>query len=148
MSQPRAATLVRRLLVPVVMFRSIALLSLSACTIAPATECRPVAPTTYAYMRSDAGVSEFVVAGVITTTAENGSFPREPKCVFTRDGGAAAIGFDQLFCRSVPLDAFGEEIRFVNVPCVAPPGTWRLTGSDGRVLVVERTDAGHVCTAE
>lgn len=120
---------------------------LSACTNDPYAACAATEPSGYTCTTpDDAGVSAFVSVRVLTTDLERGYFPREPKCLFSADGGVGAIGFDQPFCRSTPLDRFGEDVRNVNVRCELPEGRWTLTGTDGFSLQVERTTAGHVCT--
>lgn len=125
------------------------LVVLSGCTRSLLPRCEPVeVPSSYSCSTYDGGVSEWVSVQIATTDLEDGHFEREPNCVFVDEGSNARFEFDQPFCRHAPdPSAIGEDLTSVNVRCVIPThGRWGLTDVCGGTVVVERTDAGHICT--
>lgn len=121
----------------------------AGCTRSLLPRCEPVdVPNSYSCATYDGGVSEWVSVQILTTDVEGGFFEREPTCVFVDEGSNARFEFDQPFCRYTPdPSAMGEDLTSVNVRCVVPSqGRWSFVDAHGGSVLVERTDAGHVCT--
>lgn len=121
-------------------FLILLLVLISGCAQDPFAECKPLSTPNL--------VSCSAYDGIVTTDLEDGHFEREPTCRFSFDGNAGRIDFDEQFCRTRLVgDTTGERIKYVNVRCVVPElGSWTFTDASGSNVLVERTDAGHVCT--